>query len=85
MTLTYKYLHRCETGQNRIECKTSIYLDVAVNTIVQPLRMANISVALLIPLANTESISGYVHSVLSNFKKLMKEILLQQMDFVVVS
>ena len=83
--ITYKYIHRCETGQYRIECKILIFLNADLNTIIQKLSMTNISVASLIPLANTESISGYVHSLVSNFKTLMKEILLQQMDFVIVS
>ena len=47
-----------------------------VNNIIQPLSMMNISVASLIPLVNTESISGYVYSQVSNYKGLMYEILL---------
>ena len=60
----YNYLHRCETGEYRIECTILIFFDVDMKTIVQPLSMVNISAASLIPLANTESISGYVHSLI---------------------
>ena len=58
----YTLLYRCETGQYRIECKIFIFLNVDMNNIIQPLSMMNISVASLIPLVNTESISGYVYS-----------------------
>ena len=65
---------RCETGQYRIECTILIFLNVAVNTIVQPLSIANINVASLIPLAN--SISGYVHSLICDYKEFIIKILL---------
>ena len=81
----YTCLYRCETGQYRVECKILIFLKMDMNTIVQALSMINISVASPILLVNTESISGYVYSQVSNYRELMYEILLQQMDFVIVS
>ena len=65
--ITYKYLHRCANGQYRIECKILIFLNADVTMTMQKLSMGNISVASLIPLANTKNISGYVPSLLNNF------------------